>query len=84
MNHIREFIKRNYQILRILKLAGQMRIILLTNKSGKLVLKNSHGQIRAEVEVIVCADYDYPTLIDYMVHHSEYDLVEEFVVQHKD
>ncbi len=83
MDHYKKFVKRNYSDIKNLKASRADADNLLTNKSGKLVLKNSHGQIGAEVEVIVCADYDYPTLIDYMVHHN-YDLVEEFVVQHKD
>jgi Sugar-transfer associated ATP-grasp len=54
---------------------------LLSNPSGKLVLKGSLGQVGTEVEVVSCSDFNYPSLIKFMDAHK-YDLAEEFIVQH--
>jgi len=54
---------------------------LLSNLSGRLVLKYSRGQVGAEVEVVDCADYTPEKLIKIMTE-KRFDLVEEYVVQH--
>jgi hypothetical protein len=56
---------------------------LLDNSSGLLVLKNSLGQVGAQVEIIRCYDYTPEQLLDYM-KKKEYDLIEEYVIQHPD
>lgn len=83
LNHFKNFVKRGYSDINILKNDTRKSEKLLSNKSGRVVLKNSRGQIGAEVEVIRCNDYTFESLIDYMVKHN-YDLVEEYVVQHPD
>jgi hypothetical protein len=45
------------------------------------VLKGSHGQVGAEVEVINCSKYSSSSLTAYM-ERMKYDLAEEYVVQH--
>lgn len=80
LNHFKSFIRRRYSDIQTLK--GNSRKIeeLLANKSGKLVIKGSRGQIGAEVEVISCIDYSPASLIDHM-EKKGYDLVEEYIVQ---
>jgi hypothetical protein len=53
----------------------------MSNQSSRLVLKGSHGQVGAEVEVVKCSDFTASGLMDYMREHN-YDLLEEYVVQH--
>lgn len=57
--------------------------VLLGNPSGLLVLKNSRGQVGAQVEVVKCYDYTPTQLLDYM-KKMKYDLIEEYVIQHPD
>lgn len=54
---------------------------ILTNPSGKLVLKASDGKCGAEVEIRNCEDFNREALIEYM-KQSNYGLVEEFIEQH--
>lgn len=81
LDHFRSFIKRKYADLEVLKSDLDRITQLLGNKSGKLVLKGSLGQVGAEVEVISCKDYSPETLIEYMTN-KKYNLAEEYVVQH--
>ena len=81
LNHFGSFIKRKYADIGALESDHKLISQLLENKSGKLVLKGSHGQVGAEVEVILCNDYSPETLVDYM-KMKKYDLAEEFVLQH--
>jgi hypothetical protein len=56
----------------------------LNNRSGKLVVKGSKGQVGAEVKVLDSNKFDdVESLISYMNDH-DFDLVEEFVIQHPD
>ena len=43
------------------------------------MLKNSLGQVGAQVEVISCGDYDPGTLLEHM-KRKDFDLVEEYVL----
>ena len=83
LNHFAPFIRRCYYDIQTLK--SNRRIIeeLLANESGKLVIKDSKGQIGAEVEIIRCIDHTPDSLINY-IGKKDYDLIEEFVVQHPD
>ena len=54
---------------------------LLSNRSGRIVLKGSRGQTGAEVEVVTCRKYTPESLLEHM-NKSKYDLVEEYVEQH--
>lgn len=54
---------------------------LLKNPAGKIVLKNATGQVGAEVEIINCAEFTPKRLLDY-AHEHQYNLAEEFVIQH--
>ncbi len=56
---------------------------ILSNKSGKLVLKNAHGQCGNSIEVINTNGLTQQKIVD-QLKKSGNDLVEEFVVQHRD
>lgn len=81
LKHYSGFVRRDYSELR--RLEGDHNRVnqLLQNKSGKLVLKGSRGQIGAEVKIINCQDYNVDSLLRLMGDKG-YDLVEEYVVQH--
>jgi len=81
MNYFCSFIKRKYVTIEKLKSDNQLAYQILSNHSGRLVLKNSRGQAGAEVEVVSCSDYTPVKLTDYMIE-KRYDLAEEYVVQH--
>ena len=81
LKHYSGFVRRDYSELRCIEGNHNRANQLLQNKSGKLVLKGSRGQIGAEVEVINCQDYNVDSLLRLMGDKG-YDLVEEYVVQH--
>ena len=56
---------------------------ILSNPSGKLVLKVSDGKCGAEVEIRKCNDFSPQSLLKHMKEKG-YDLVEEFIIQHPD
>ena len=81
LNHFKTFVKRAFCSLGELKADQRKAEHMLRNPSGLLVLKGSHGQVGAEVEVIHCNEYSFTSLIDRM-KRKNYDLVEEYVFQH--
>ena len=81
LNHFKPFIGRLYSTYDELKNNPDQTMRLLVNPSERIVLKNSHGQIGAEVEVIYCKQYTPKSLLRYMEDHK-YDLAEEYVIQH--
>lgn len=83
LNHFRKFVKRKFCTISDVKQDNDLVRDIISNSSGKAVLKGSHGQVGAEVEVIYCSDFNAKTLDRYMVR-KKYDLIEEYVVQHKD
>ncbi|MBN1181851.1 MAG: hypothetical protein JXB49_06160 [Bacteroidales bacterium] len=83
LNHFRSVIKRRFYSLHELKEDARMTGQMLQNSSGLLVLKGSRGQVGAEVKIIKCDDYTVTSIIDYMKKHN-YDLIEEYVVQHRE
>ncbi len=54
LRHFHAFIKRRFRSLQELRLDQHIVGEMLANSSGRLVLKGSHGQVGAEVEVIAC------------------------------
>jgi hypothetical protein len=81
LRHFGPFINRYYSDIQSLESDQEFLEKLMNNESGRLVLKGSHGQVGAEVEVIRSSDFTPSGLIDYMKERN-YDLVEEYVVQH--
>lgn len=83
LGHFGKLIKRNH-----LPISGKPEVMkalsdLLHNPTGRLALKGSLGQVGAEVEIIKCDQYTPQLLLDHMKKHN-YDLAEEFVIQHPD
>lgn len=81
LTNFNPYVKRHYADIQTLKASPLKLDELLLNNSGKLVLKGSHGQVGAEVEVVPCSEYSHTSLLDYM-KRRKYDLVEEYVIQH--
>jgi hypothetical protein len=81
LQHFRNFVKRKFFTVSDLKSHESLAGELLNNNSGRAVLKGSHGQIGAEVEVIECRGFTPASLVKYM-DDKKYDLAEEYVVQH--
>jgi hypothetical protein len=75
------FVRRKHADLPTLASDRDLLGELMSNPSGRLVLKGSRGQVGAEVEVVKCSDFTPEGLLDYMRDHR-YDLLEEYVVQH--
>jgi len=82
LQHFGPFFRRQYSDIQTVKSDPDLLKQLMENPSGRLVLKGSRGQVGAEVEVIACKDFSPSDLIDYMVE-KDYDLLEEYVVQHQ-
>ena len=76
------FVKREFKSLDELIKNQNVAAKMLASSSGLLVLKGSRGQVGKEVKIVNCSDYKYSTLIRYMKKNN-YDLAEEYVVQHK-
>jgi hypothetical protein len=81
LHHFKSFVKRNYYDIKELESDQELTKKLLENPSGRAVLKGSHGQVGAEVEVITCSDYSPSSLVGYM-NRKKYDLAEVYVIQH--
>jgi hypothetical protein len=81
LNKFSQFIHRIYADQKAIKNNIKLAEEILTNPSGKFVLKLSTGQCGRQVEVCNNSDYDYKSLIRKM-KKGGYDLVEEFVQQH--
>lgn len=81
LKRFKPFIRREYADLHTARENPALLQKLLDNDSGRLVLKGSKGQVGAEVEVVSCSDYNPAELLDYMAD-KDYDLLEEYVVQH--
>ncbi len=56
---------------------------ILNNPSGKIVIKNTGGQVGAEVKVLSTANLDPKKLLQ-KLEDLNFNLIEEFVVQHPD
>ena len=83
LHHFSKFVRRKYYNIKDLIDNHSLAQHLLSNSSGRVVLKGSKGQVGAEVEVIMSLQYSASGLIDYM-RKRKYDLAEEYVVQHPD
>lgn len=81
LHQFKSFIRRNIFTLKDIKSTKNEISKLISNPSGKIVLKGSLGQVGAEVEVVPTRQFTPELLIDYM-ELKHYDLVEEYVIQH--
>lgn len=83
LNHFKEYIRRRFADIKTFRSDNSLANELLSNKSGKLVLKGSTGQVGANVEIIDIKDSTFENIIKTMLK-KKYDLVEEYVIQHPD
>ena len=79
----KSFVKRECYSLQSLQTTPVAIKSLLNNTSGKIVLKDSFGQAGREIKVLECKDLNEEGLIRIMTE-SDYNLAEEYVVQHPD
>ena len=83
LKYFKRFVHRGYLTIEDIRNREELTDKLISNPSGKLVLKWSKGQIGAEVKIVNCHELTNSFLKKYMeINH--YDLAEEFVVQHSD
>lgn len=66
LNHFRQFLARKFYTLDELISKPEIAGKILVNSSGRIVLKGSHGQVGAEVEVLNCIEFTLALLIAYM------------------
>lgn len=81
LQKLRKFTKRNFNTYEQLVSDPTLLAKWLHVTSGKVVLKNSKGQVGAEVQVVVVTNYTEQSLLELMAIHK-FDLIEEFVTQH--
>jgi len=81
LQRYKPFINRRFYSVSSIKSEDNDLEKMLSNDSGKIVLKSSHGQVGAEVEVISTEKFNLKDLTEYM-RVNNYDLAEEYVVQH--
>ncbi len=77
----KDFVQHKYISLQDLKQNPDSGQSLLSNKSGKVVLKHSTGQCGRGIEVKNATDFN-PTSLIQRLEETENDFVEEFVEQH--
>lgn len=82
LRKFKAFVNRDSATLSELKKNSKTAERILSNPSGRIVLKNSMGQIGAEVEVVSANEFTSTTLVKFMTKKN-YDLVEEYIIQHK-
>ena len=82
LNRFSSFVKRNFISLEEIR-NDTSALNKMLNSNSRLVIKNSRGQVGAEVKVISTSDYNSEQLIRIMEKEA-FDLVEEYVEQHQD
>jgi hypothetical protein len=78
-----EFILHSIEDSESLKAHPAKIFNLLNNPSGKIVFKDSTGNCGRQVFITNTADFTSESLLN-MLESSEYNLVEEFIIQHDD
>ena len=81
LSHFKPFVRRSFVRLDDLQNHPDLALSLLENASERVVLKGSRGQVGREVEVVKAADFTPESLVRRM-QAKDYDLAEEYVVQH--
>lgn len=81
LNHYKDFINHDHLTLQGLQNNPILGKQILSNNSGKVVLKSSSGQCGQGVEVKYCKDLTLKTLEDNLKEMNN-DLVEEYIIQH--
>lgn len=81
MKTLSSFIGREYAQASELEGSEELASKWLLEKGSKLVLKNSKGQIGAQVAVVETKNFTTKSLIQFM-KLNDFDLIEEFIQQH--
>lgn len=81
LSKLKPFIKRDFNTYKEIIQDPTIIKKWMKSNTGKVVVKNSRGQVGAEVEVLAIKDFTPDSLLSYMLRNS-FDLIEEFVVQH--
>ena len=79
----KEFVQHQHLSLAELEKDPGIAEKIIANTSGKLVLKNAHGQCGNSIEVMDTKGLTQKKIIDQLKKNGN-DLIEEFVVQHPD
>ncbi|WP_262500773.1 sugar-transfer associated ATP-grasp domain-containing protein [Rhodonellum psychrophilum] len=79
----KEFLVHGVEDLASMKKNEKGIHLLLINSSGKLVFKSADGKCGAQVDIVNCKDFT-PELVYKRLQSTEYDLVEEYIIQHPD
>lgn len=77
------FIHHGHTSLQAMENDPSTSVKLIANKSGKLVLKNAHGQCGNGIEIMKTEGLSHQMIVAQLKKGGN-DLVEEFVVQHND
>ncbi len=81
LHHFQSFVNREFCTLVEIKADPFIAKKLLSGSAGRIVLKNSLGQVGENVEVVSCDKFSPESLVAYMVS-NKYDLAEEYIIQH--
>lgn len=81
--NLRDLVKRRFNILTELENDPNLVEKWLRESGKRFVLKNSRGQVGAEVEVVEASDFTPDLLTGYM-KRKNFDLIEEHITQHPD
>src|SRR5690625_3606228 len=76
-----DFVERKWVQLKDFSNNHDLVSMILKNPSGKIVVKNSKGQVGKEVSVLEADCYSVDSLFQFM-KDNHYDLLEEAVIQH--
>jgi hypothetical protein len=75
------FIRHSYCSMADLEKENEKAVLVFTNPTGKIVIKDASGQCGWDVEVVQAKDFTFSSLRQYMAS-KKFDLAEEFVQQH--
>lgn len=79
--HYGDFFVHTVADIHDLKTKPEVATAILSNPSGRLVFKSADGNCGKNVEICCCNNFDRQSMIVFM-EKSDYQLVEEFLVQH--
>lgn len=75
------FIKHDFCSIKDITLENELAHKVISNHTGKIVVKDSTGQCGWDVQVLEAKDFSLQTLLKYM-KSKKFDLAESFVQQH--
>jgi hypothetical protein len=82
LDHYRDIIHRKFLTAENLNSHPELLAQIKKSASGRVVLKNSLGQVGAEVEIFDSSEKNTDEVLTHM-RNQRYDLLEQYVVQHR-